>query len=75
MVLGGYWSPSTRRTSAMKVESHLSSSSFCMYTKRFFWLKKALDACLERLEFRDLHSPSQVPYPNLTVLDSHAKML
>ena len=36
-----YWSPSTRRTSAMKVESHLSIYSFCMYAKRFFLVKES----------------------------------
>ena len=33
-----------------------------------FWLEKAIDAFFEHLEFRDLHSPSQVRYSNSTVL-------
>ena len=75
MFLGGYWSPSMRQTSAMKVESRLSISSFCMYAKRFFLVEEALDVFFERLEVQDLHSPFQVPYPNsteLTVSPSHA---
>ena len=70
MFLGGCWSPSTRQTSAMKVESHLFFLSFVCTQNNSFWLRKALDTFFESPEFQDLHSPSQVRYPKFDITHS-----